>query len=400
MAPVTEHSVASFAAGLAEAPFPAVGCHHRVRALVHHARSGEPIDTHPLTTDVVALRRGLALLRARQSSELTAYDGNLTGLPIPSPLHRIVSPTELEAWMACPYAYLVRYVLGVRPVEAPDAALRIRPLDLGSLVHEALDAFHQRVLRGDLPQPGPTGWTDVHVAALLGELAAVGAQLEAAGRVGRPASWTAAQARLRDQLRRWLADDGRRVVATGAQVIASEVSFGTPHGLDEATIPLGGGRTVRFGGTIDRVDRCADGTLVVLDHKTGSNRDYAGIDDADPTAGGRKLQLPAYAAAVQPPGDPVRRCAPSTRSSAASSRSAHRSRRVSGPRSARARHHRRRHRRRPVLRRAATVAAPPAVRPLRVLRPGPPRHGRALRGVPPQAVDPLLVRAGPTPTWR
>ncbi len=91
MAPVTEHSVASFAAGLAEAPFPAVGCHHRVRALVHHARSGEPIDTHPLTTDVVALRRGLALLRARQSCELTAYDGNLTGLPIPSPLapHRL-----------------------------------------------------------------------------------------------------------------------------------------------------------------------------------------------------------------------------------------------------------------------------------------------------------------------
>ncbi len=98
------------------------------------------------------------------------------------------------------------------------------------------------------------------------------------------------------------------MVATGAQVIASEVSFGASHGLDEAAIPLGGGRTVRFGGTIDRVDRCADGTLVVLDHKTGSNRDYAGINAADPTAGGRKLQLAAYAAAVSPlaPGATVR----------------------------------------------------------------------------------------------
>ncbi len=98
------------------------------------------------------------------------------------------------------------------------------------------------------------------------------------------------------------------MAATSAQVIASEASFGAPGGLGVAAIALGDGRTVHFGGTIDRVDRCADGTLVVLDHKTGSNRDYTGISDADPTAGGRKFQLAAYAAAVRQlaPGATVR----------------------------------------------------------------------------------------------
>jgi hypothetical protein len=51
-------------------------------------------------------------------------------------------------------------------------------------------------------------------------------------------------------------------------------------------------------GTVDRIDRCADGSLVVTDHKTGGSRSYRDITDADPTAGGTKFQLPAYAAAA------------------------------------------------------------------------------------------------------
>ncbi len=51
-------------------------------------------------------------------------------------------------------------------------------------------------------------------------------------------------------------------------------------------------------GKIDRIDRVGDGSLVVIDHKTGSTSSYAGLSDADPTAGGTKVQLPAYAAAA------------------------------------------------------------------------------------------------------
>ena len=48
---------------------------------------------------------------------------------------------------------------------------------------------------------------------------------------------------------------------------------------------------VRLRGQIDRVDRGADGTLYVTDHKTGSDTGYTNVSDDDPTAGGRKLQL-------------------------------------------------------------------------------------------------------------
>ncbi|MFT3853332.1 MAG: PD-(D/E)XK nuclease family protein [Ilumatobacteraceae bacterium] len=308
---LVEHAVPSFAAGLSEAPFPAVACHHRVRALVHHRRRGEPIDTHPLVQAPGALRRGLAMVRARESAAFTAYDGDLAGLDIPSPLARTISPSALELWVGCPYAYFVRHLLGVQPIEEPDAALRIRALDLGNLLHDALDRFHRRVIAGDLPQPGPDGWGPEHLDAVQAELDAAGARMEAAGRVGRPAMWAASRAVLANEVRRWLAADGARLAERRATVIASEERFG--QDWDDASRPavalaLPGGRTARLGGTVDRVDRGDDGTLYVIDHKSGSSSSYGRIDDTDPLADGRRLQLPIYAAAaltMVPDGEPT-----------------------------------------------------------------------------------------------
>jgi hypothetical protein len=59
----------------------------------------------------------------------------------------------------------------------------------------------------------------------------------------------------------------------------------------------------------DRVDRRADGRLVVIDYKTGSERSYKVIDQDDPLTEGQHLQLPVYAyaarAAFGGPGSPV-----------------------------------------------------------------------------------------------
>jgi hypothetical protein len=70
------------------------------------------------------------------------------------------------------------------------------------------------------------------------------------------------------------------------------------HDAAPAVIPLPDGTEVRMRGSADRIDQCADGRLVVTDHKTGSATPYRDISDADPTGGGSKLQLPAYAAAA------------------------------------------------------------------------------------------------------
>ena len=50
---------------------------------------------------------------------------------------------------------------------------------------------------------------------------------------------------------------------------------------------------------VDRVDRRADGSLVVIDYKTGSERYYRGLTHDDPVEGGRHLQLPVYAYAAR-----------------------------------------------------------------------------------------------------
>jgi RecB family exonuclease len=68
-------------------------------------------------------------------------------------------------------------------------------------------------------------------------------------------------------------------------------------GCPAVEIELGTGKTVKFSGTIDRVDRARDGTIVVSDYKTGRQSDLANLLQ-DPVDRGRRLQLPLYAKAA------------------------------------------------------------------------------------------------------
>ncbi|MDO8364096.1 MAG: PD-(D/E)XK nuclease family protein [Actinomycetota bacterium] len=307
--PASARSVPSFAAGLADAAFPATLSQHRIRALAHATRTGRPVAQHPLVQRLQPLRAGVQMLQARQSALLTEYDGDLSGVQVEALGERPVSPTRLEAWVACPHAWFLQHVLGVEPVEQPDEQLQITPRDRGTLVHAALDRFHALVLSGELPQPGPQGWTPTHLAALLQCFQMEAQQMQQQGVVGRVAFWQAEQARQRHELQEWMRHDSEHIANRGAQVIASEHRFGFDQS-PPAVIPLPDGSVVRLRGSVDRIDRCADGTLVVTDHKTGSLHSYRDITNADPTAGGTKLQLPAYAAAAlalagQPVGTPV-----------------------------------------------------------------------------------------------
>jgi hypothetical protein len=78
----------------------------------------------------------------------------------------------------------------------------------------------------------------------------------------------------------------------------SELSFGTPNRHDGAVQRiLPGGRVVQFKGTIDRLEQRSDGSLVVLDYKTGAPTGYAEVRPDNPIADGTRLQLPIYALA-------------------------------------------------------------------------------------------------------
>ena len=89
--------------------------------------------------------------------------------------------------MACPHAYFVQYLLGVKAIEEPDDEISITAADRGSATHTALDRFHRAVIDGDLPQPSATGWSDEHRLALGRFFDEVSSETERRGRTGRPA---------------------------------------------------------------------------------------------------------------------------------------------------------------------------------------------------------------------
>ena len=64
-------------------------------------------------------------------------------------------------------------------------------------------------------------------------------------------------------------------------------------------VALGDGRRVRMRGKADRVDRRADGDLVVIDYKTGVRPHVRALDHDDPGTAGTHLQLPVYAYAAR-----------------------------------------------------------------------------------------------------
>lgn len=295
--PVPARRVPSYAAGVAQAAFPSTIGQHRLRALQHATSAGEAFAAHPLVTEHPALRSGAALVSARAAHTLTEYDGDLSGLAIEPLGSHPISPTRLEAWVACPFGWFMQYVLGVEPVEQPDEQMQISPKDRGTLVHEALDAFHQRVVAGELPQPGANGWGEVHRAALLQAFDEVAAQMERRGLVGRSAFWLAEQNRQRHELLTWMRHDSEVVTRRGARVVASEHRFGSAERAP-AVVRLPDGGEVLLRGAADRIDQCADGSIVVTDHKTGRRAAYKDISETDPTAGGTRFQLPAYAAAA------------------------------------------------------------------------------------------------------
>jgi ATP-dependent helicase/nuclease subunit B len=288
-------TVPSHHAGLVACEFPAAHLEHRLRSRAVAAVGGDDRLGLACADDVPAVR-GLRLRAARRRDDLTEYDGDLSSLTIDH-FPRAVSASQLELWPSCPHAYFMRYVLGVRPIDDPSDELGLSPLERGNVIHDTLDAFHRRVIDGDVDQPGDGGWSAEATAILLDIFDATADDFERTGRTGRAANWYLQRRSVRNELLNWFVQDGRRAAARGARVVHSELRFGGTSGID-VTLPLTDGRRLAVFGAADRVDRTRDGELVIVDHKSGKADRFKKIDRADPTEGCTKFQLPIYAAAA------------------------------------------------------------------------------------------------------
>lgn len=280
----------SYAGGLLTTDAPSCEQEWRVRA----ASAGQQLDD--ATVDAAREMR-----RARESAEFTRFDGNLTGqegLPDFGGGERFVSTTALEHYAICPHQYFVERLLGVAPVEAPEETIEISPMDVGNLVHESFDALvREAASRRELPDYGQP-WTDAQRQRLRELANAKADEYEAQGRTGHPLLWQRHRAQILGVLEWMVDEDNRWRAEQDAKVVASELPFGL-KAEEPVKLPLGEGRTVRFRGAADKVDQRRDGTLLVTDIKTGSQRKFKGLSEDDPVGGGEKLQLPVYAMAAR-----------------------------------------------------------------------------------------------------
>ena len=278
----------SFARELQTTDHPATEQEWRVRAAV----ASIPLD------DVV-VDAAHAVLEARAGDEFTRFDGDLghvDGLPDHAHSDRAISPTSLESYATCPHQYFVKKLLRVEPLEQPEEIIKISAMEIGNLIHRAMDVLIRECQEaGTLPSYG-VPWTARQRVRLKEIATDIGAEFTGRGLTGHPRLWAAELQRILRDLDRMLDDDSAWRARRDAAVLQSELTFGFDDS-PSVVIELDDG-AVHMLGSADKVDRTRDGILLVTDLKSGGARTYAALEE-DPVAAGTKLQLPVYAYAAR-----------------------------------------------------------------------------------------------------
>ena len=248
------------------------------------------------------------LVRRRfHEKRYTPYDGSFRDPAVIAEVgrrfgpERVFSPTALEDYVACPFRFYLRHVLGLEPLEDPKEEIEVTRR--GQAVHRALARLHTGLKEKGVHRP------DDAVRAEVLRAIAVAVE-EDVSRAPSPASkelWRIEGRRLLrtagrygDQWDRFLAPWLEKGVRPTPHLF--EVEFGLPG--PDGTLTHGplviraDGVEVRVSGRIDRVDvaELPGGVgFWIIDYKTGRAGNYTGTD----LAAYRRLQLTLYALAVE-----------------------------------------------------------------------------------------------------
>jgi hypothetical protein len=288
-------AVPSFLAGVTRAVVPATEQDHRLRALA----AGTSCDDRD-----GRYARGVECVQSRASRRFTRFDGNVTAraalVPGPARDHQPISATALQDWATNPFEYFVAKVLGAQIPQAPEERFEISPLDRGSLVHAILEHWLlERIDAGAVPAPAEP-WSNAARARLLAIAEADFGEHERLGLTGRSVFWRRDRLRIIRDLELLLDADDVWRQTTRATPCAAELGFGVRHSArPPVAMTLADGRVVHLRGSADRVDVADDGTIHVVDYKTGKPNGYSAISEADPDQHGTRLQLPVYALAAR-----------------------------------------------------------------------------------------------------
>ena len=280
--------VASFQSALREAPEPGMPQEYDLRLMLG-GRAGQAA----LRSIEASIESGMAATRARSGRGLGRFDGVIGARPELRPSDaKPTSPTALQTWATCPFSYFLKSVLRVREREDPEDILVLNAAERGTIIHETLDRF----MKTNAGWEG--AWQPHHLEQILEMGEERCQQAEEDGITGKPLLWNIERQRIRRDLEGFIEADTKRGAEFGYRFAAGEHSFGMKADDEPPVrVTLPGGSPIAFRGSIDRVDRDADGRLAVYDYKTGGTFSYKGLEK-DHLKGGQLLQLPIYALAA------------------------------------------------------------------------------------------------------
>ena len=275
--------IASFASGLARTPVFATDQELRLAAIARGA------SDHPILVGDSRIYTALEMVRARHSEKFTRFDGNLASVASEIGRPAQISATRLQTWAICPRSYLFGYLLNVEHPEEPERRFEIDPLDRGALVHEILAEFVGDAIAGDHPLDT---WSTADRARLHLIAETHFDRAEQAGRTGRELFWRRDRTRIIHELDRFIDMDAERL-AGGLRSVAVEQQF------QAVATTLPSGHVLHLRGSVDRIDQRGDGSLEVLDYKTGRDDDYKKLSEEQPHDNGKRLQLYVYGLAAR-----------------------------------------------------------------------------------------------------
>lgn len=236
------------------------------------------------------LDRGLAAQTARDADETGGYHGLVpaAGRLDPRASQRPISPSSLERIAHCSLRWFYASALNARPPEEPEfnPLVWLNARDRGSALH----TIYEQIVRARLYEQGPS---DDRRNAMRRIVQNVISDCERRIPVPSAAVLARESQALMNDAALFVSSEHDAFEREPWEVAALESTFG---GDAPAQISLPDGSSLLVHGRVDRVDRLRDGTLRLVDYKTGRAFDLAskrGLFD-----GGRKLQLAVYSPAI------------------------------------------------------------------------------------------------------
>lgn len=209
---------------------------------------------------------------------------------------RAYSATGLQRFSACPYQFALQQIYRFSERIVPEAVDRLDPLQRGSLVHSIQFRTLQAIRREAL-------WPFDHPQKLEAAYALLAVCVEEASKEWAdelvpaiPRVWDEGVAAIGKDLRRWL-----RELSPEWEPTHYELAFGLPmregDERDGASQPLPVvlDSGIQLRGSIDLVEKKADGPLRATDHKTGRALTVRHLQ----IKGGEVLQPALYALALE-----------------------------------------------------------------------------------------------------